>query len=986
MGNGLSMKPFVLEIQIPDRLQQLISKDRALSGALDSAIADFSVWLSDNKTTFFFDYTDHGIAHVNNVLRSVEMLVPESTWDMLSADDGVAMVAAVLLHDCAMHLSADGFFELLADKYPEVTSEVFVVDASWREEFVRFEQEAGRWDAEKLMSVFGDAETADLLKDSATLSDRQRLLVGEFLRRNHARLAHEIALNGVPGVGLENRFHPFGKFKKEHRDLYGFLARSHNMPIRDASDVLPKLRRRRYMEVHAPYVMALLRIADYIQIDAARAPTQILQLRGLKSPVSRSEWAKHYAVLELNRLGDDPEALVVIADPKSVQIYVGLKALFRDLQRELDESWALLGEVYGPVVDLRALALSVRRLHSNLDDVKEFERQSRPSYVPREVRLTTSSAELLHLLVGPLYGNKPVVGVRELIQNAVDAVNERGNFYDVHGAPAGSPYKPLIEVELDNSPSSKSFRITDNGVGMPLETIEQYFLKAGASFRQSKWWRSEFVDDDGNARVRRSGRFGVGVLAAFLIGQKVIVTTRHFLDASGLGYRFELMLDNGLVEISRVECEVGTNITIPINSNETIESLVRGKNEELEFADWFVYPFPKINYRLRDDAKWLDVEPKTIVQVPLVAENSDWTQVDAERFEGVYWSYSHKRSKLSGYTPGHYLACNGIFVADSTGYRSGLPPLSIAGKDGWIQIRHPTLLVDDKNGRLPLTVQRTGIADGRYPFQDALEASIAEELSRRLFLALSIPAQSANCAAALKRVNSVAHEFGSIQRGGVGLSALGWTPLDPGVLLTTLPSVALIEFGSQTGYDGLINRLDIDRWPELMRVPVVSEGGGGGYIVRFVRSMIQGSQWGRENPFDAYLKAIVGLRVFVSENAYKALNKKTGLPQYLWRTLRLVESHHGWRVYESGSPPASVESAENLIELAHSTESQVFCVAYFDAQRLSAEEVKKPVPSKFSEAWLTISPSGFVQGDAPVGPEAVEAWDAMDSAEEEVSE
>lgn len=495
--------PFVLEINVPERLKTLAAKETALFGPLNTALSGFSTWLADNKTPFFFDYTDHGIAHVTNVLNSSESIISKRSWPHLSPQDACAIIASVLLHDCAMHLSEEGFFQLLAQE-KDVKSNFVRMERSWNEEYFSFEQEAARWDSAKLMSVFGDTDAPERLFQSKCLSQRQRLLVGEFLRRHHARLAHEIAISGVPGVGGE-KFTPFGGFTPQVRDLYGFLARSHNLNIRQAADAIPQMQRRMYLGVHVPFIMAVLRVADYIQIDSARAPTQILQLRGLKSPVSRQEWAKHHAVIQLDRFSEDPEALTVITDPPNVQIFVGLRLLFADLQRELDESWAALGEVYGRFDELSELGLNVRRIRTNLDDVQEFELQNRPSYVPQEIRLTTASAELLHLLVGPLYGNRPTVGVREMLQNAVDAVLERSNYLSRHNA--SESYVPSVSIDVDLSKEGRCINIRDNGIGMELETLELFFLKAGASFRRSKWWKGNFADENGGGARKKIWSF-----------------------------------------------------------------------------------------------------------------------------------------------------------------------------------------------------------------------------------------------------------------------------------------------------------------------------------------------------------------------------------------------------------------------------------------------------------------------------------------------
>ncbi len=57
------------------------------------------------------------------------------------------------------------------------------------------------------------------------------------------------------------------------------------------------------------------------------------------------------------------------------------------------------------------------------------------------------------------------------------------------------------------------FQIDDYGVGMTQDVLYDYFLCAGALFRESDTWKRDFEVDD-VPKIVRSGRFGIGVLAA----------------------------------------------------------------------------------------------------------------------------------------------------------------------------------------------------------------------------------------------------------------------------------------------------------------------------------------------------------------------------------------------------------------------------------------------------------------------------------------
>src|SRR5829696_2980282 len=101
-----------MAIVIPPRLSELLKDKDRLEGAVHSALALTTTWFADNKLVFFPEYTDHGPTHVQDVLKSSEALIPNDTWVYLSPEDSAVLVLASVLHDCAMHLSEDGFISL----------------------------------------------------------------------------------------------------------------------------------------------------------------------------------------------------------------------------------------------------------------------------------------------------------------------------------------------------------------------------------------------------------------------------------------------------------------------------------------------------------------------------------------------------------------------------------------------------------------------------------------------------------------------------------------------------------------------------------------------------------------------------------------------------------------------------------------------------------------------------------------------------------
>ncbi len=111
---------------------------------------------------------------------------------------------------------------------------------------------------------------------------------------------------------------------------------------------------------------------------------------------------------------------------------------------------------------------------------------------------------VVDLLSHHLYSS-PRVYVRELLQNAVDAVTARQR------SEPGSPAE--IAVTVDGG----TLTIADSGVGLTEGQVHELLATIGRSSKR---------DDLGFARYEFLGQFGIGLLSAFLVADEVRVVTR----------------------------------------------------------------------------------------------------------------------------------------------------------------------------------------------------------------------------------------------------------------------------------------------------------------------------------------------------------------------------------------------------------------------------------------------------------------------------
>lgn len=699
-------------MQLPKRLSARLAKDKVLERKVQATIEEFEPWIvaGGQRPTFFPDYTDHSLRHIEEVLETSADLIRTDAWNAMSSADVAVFIVAVLLHDSALHLSKEGFEALVAPTSVWKPLLGFA-DKPWHQLWAEYSLEAQRFDEQTLLRVFGDALPAPKVNlDQLVLDERAKRLIGEFLRRHHPRLAHEIARFGVPGPSGTTPLsvHLTG----DHADLAGLVARSHGASLRDMLPYLKSVYHNRVapLGIHVVFLMVLLRVSDYLQIQASRAPARLHAVHRVRSPYSRTEWNVHAAVRDVRESEDDPETIFVHAIPADVHTYLRLKQWLSSLQQELDHSWAVLGEVFSRQhPKLQKIGIKLRRIGSNIDNVAALSESV--AYVPKQVSFTTSGPDLLKLLIGPLYGHRPEIGVRELVQNAVDSVRELQSlreralvFTDLDLTL--SELRGDVDVTVEQVNDDTILTVADRGTGMTPELVTEYFLRAGASFRSSGPWRKAFLDDADHSLVLRAGRFGIGALAAFLIGDRIEVSTRHYSVPADRGIRFQADLQTDPIELCWCERSVGTTISVVVSSEAKEKLFSKGHypRPAPDRWDWYCLDDPKLVRRIAPDGPIL----RQRYHIPAPGEPAwgDWRQIAVLPFSDVYWTYDDVPA----------LTCNGIIVHEdvspfgdkSTHSRSYfkrnqdvlLPDRSPHA------FRAPAVSIYDPDGFLPLDLRR----------------------------------------------------------------------------------------------------------------------------------------------------------------------------------------------------------------------------------------------------------------------------------------
>ncbi len=125
-------------------------------------------------------------------------------------------------------------------------------------------------------------------------------------------------------------------------------------------------------------------------------------------------------------------------------------------------------------------------------------------------------AKLLQLMVHSVYSDRDVF-LRELISNAADALDKLR--YEAIAAPALLEEAPLLNIAITPDKAAKTLTIADSGIGMGEDELIDNLGTIAKSGTQA------FVEKAGQG-VNLIGQFGVGFYSAFIVANRVEVTSR----------------------------------------------------------------------------------------------------------------------------------------------------------------------------------------------------------------------------------------------------------------------------------------------------------------------------------------------------------------------------------------------------------------------------------------------------------------------------
>ena len=199
----------------------------------------------------------------------------------------------------------------------------------------------------------------------------------------------------------------------------------------------------------------------------------------------------------------------------------------------------------------------------------------------------TESKKLLDMMVNSIYTHKEIF-LRELISNASDAIDKL-YFRSLTDDSVGLSHDDFV-IRLDVDKDNRILKITDNGIGMNKEELENNLGTIAKS--GSLDFKSD--EENKNENIDIIGQFGVGFYSAFMVAKKITVITKKY--GSETAYEWQ---SSGADGYTIKECDrdtLGTTIILEIKDNTDDESydefLEQYKLQSLvkKYSDYIRYP------------------------------------------------------------------------------------------------------------------------------------------------------------------------------------------------------------------------------------------------------------------------------------------------------------------------------------------------------------------------------------------------------------
>lgn len=502
------------------RLSRLKSIEaREMKRVLESHLPGVETLLSKGGTTPT-DFTLHDEDHAFRVAELTAELMPKGVMEKLSPYEISLLLMSAYLHDIGMVPTQSRISSIYLYL---LTGEVSAISI------------AEKYDLNAWLTSWSKSFQVKLTRSqtvSSMFAKNCALAAAHYIRWRHPQLGDEWIRTHLGDIKIDA--YPY--FLDDLRQL----CISHHQGYEELSSrpFDPKQIGTGAQVVHLRYLAVLLRVADILDFDAERTPDIVFRHREIE-PASIPYWYKDHSLgrkIEPNRIS-------ISAEPSDAKTHRAIEQMFSDIEKELLMARRLQDE--HPFSSARFQEKPLYHRWTILPDLRKDIRPHSNAYEYIEGGFRPNTERLLSLLSGTELYREELVAVRELVQNAFDAVREhiaweRVGATSKHVDPMDMASHHSVDLTVEKRGSEYWLVCTDSGIGMNKRIIKDHLLVSGGPARSELDVLRQRCSAMGFP-FERTGKFGIGLLSYFMIAEEIeIRTIRGSVagDADGDGWRF----------------------------------------------------------------------------------------------------------------------------------------------------------------------------------------------------------------------------------------------------------------------------------------------------------------------------------------------------------------------------------------------------------------------------------------------------------------
>ena len=270
-----------------------------------------------------------------------------------------------------------------------------------------------------------------------------------------------------------------------------------------------------------------------------------------------------------------------------------------------------------------------------------------------ELGFESEVQQLLDLVINSLYSNKEIF-LRELVSNASDAVDKLR--FSALSDDALYEGDPDLGVTIDFNEKKKTITVNDNGIGMNREDV---IANLGTIAKSGTKEFFGALSGDETKDSQLIGQFGVGFYAAFIVAEKVVVTSRKAGDKVTKGVRWESEGKGDYSVESVDKISRGTEVVLHLKK-EAKEFASNSKIREIckKYSDHIAVPISMVPISGEGDREVINEATAIWKKAKAEISNDDYKEfyrlISNDFMEPLKWVHSQVEGKLE-YTTLFYI-------------------------------------------------------------------------------------------------------------------------------------------------------------------------------------------------------------------------------------------------------------------------------------------------------------------------------------------